>query len=98
MYPGLFNQPPTEGHLSCFYSLRNVLLLQNSAAMNNLVHPSCWTFTSVLGQISLEVELGHGSGCVCDLLGSAKGGREAEGQGGKSQARIGSQEIKPRPD
>lgn len=61
MYPGLFNQPPTEGHLSCFYSLRNVLLLQNSAAMNNLVHPSCWTFTSVLGQISLEVELGHGS-------------------------------------
>lgn len=65
----LFNQSPTKGHLNCFYSLQNILQLQNSATMNTLVHPSLWTFTSVLGQFPLEAELGREFRCVCDLLG-----------------------------
>lgn len=40
MYPSLFDQSSTERHLTCFSSLQNILLLQNSAVMNNLVHPS----------------------------------------------------------
>ena len=60
----LFNQPPTEGDLHCIYSLQNILLLGNRASVNDLVHPSLWTFTSVLGQIPLEVELEHQLRCV----------------------------------
>ena len=32
--------------------------------MNDAVHPSLWTYKSVLGQIPLEVELEHELGCV----------------------------------
>lgn len=38
MYPSLFDQSTAEGLLNCFYSLQNILLLQNSAVMNNRVH------------------------------------------------------------
>lgn len=53
MYPSLFNQSLTAGHLSCS-CLQNIFLLQNGIAMNNLVHPSFWVFISFLGQIPLE--------------------------------------------
>lgn len=66
MDPSLFDQTTAEGLLNCFYSLQNILLLQNSAVMNNRVHHLFFflTFTSVLGQIPLEVELENGFGCV----------------------------------
>lgn len=64
MHPSLFDQSPTEGYLSCFYSLQHILLLQNSAVVKNLAVPSFLTFTSVLGQISPEVELENGFRCV----------------------------------
>ena len=61
--------------------------------MNDAVHPSLWTYKSVLGQIPLEVELEHELGCVW-LFGE----RETKWKGGQSQARTGSGKIKLRPN